>query len=499
MIDARDRRLAHHAQTATMAALSAIAILWAVMSLTYPFGWDQGLFAWAGNVVAHGGLPYRDAWDVKGPLVHYIYAFAQLAFGVHLWSIRIVDLAFLTTAALAIMRVMTVLIDRRTARWSALFFVLWYASHSFWHTAQPDGWAGMMVMVAAAPVVGAGRPRAAHFVALGVTIGLATLTKPLHAAMLLPPFAVVFFADTTARRLRATAALLGGWLAPLALTALWFAANGALGELVRVHLRDAAYYAAATGSGRLQGIVNDLLTRRVLSVGLPLGVYGAWVLWKLDRTAAILFGGWAAIAIGIVIAQDRFFAYHWLPFLPPAVVLGAVGARELRKQVPIFAALLVGVLFVHAVAPIGLEEARFASWIAGRSSRDAYYDGYGPEPGSDIRAANWLRQQPPGDVFLFGWNAAVPWIADRHVVSRFGYSLPLLLNGAPGVRAKYRDEALAAIDTERPRYVIVGVQSERIMGVAMSLADFPELAARINQRYRERARFGTLILYEASY
>src|SRR5260221_7249129 len=100
----------------------AVAAVWVVMSMTYPFGWDQGLFAWVGGVIVHGGMPYRDAWDFKGPLVYYTYALAQAVFGVHLWSIRILDAALLIAATRSLLNTATALTDAATGRWSAIVF-----------------------------------------------------------------------------------------------------------------------------------------------------------------------------------------------------------------------------------------------------------------------------------------------------------------------------------------------------------------------------------------
>src|ERR1043166_2581740 len=47
-------------------------------SLWYPFGRDQGVFAYAGRVILRGGWPYRDVWDLKPPGIYYTYA-AMLA------------------------------------------------------------------------------------------------------------------------------------------------------------------------------------------------------------------------------------------------------------------------------------------------------------------------------------------------------------------------------------------------------------------------------------
>lgn len=40
-----------------------------------PLGWDQGSFAYTGNVISSGGNPYSDSWDFKGPLIYYLNTF----------------------------------------------------------------------------------------------------------------------------------------------------------------------------------------------------------------------------------------------------------------------------------------------------------------------------------------------------------------------------------------------------------------------------------------
>ena len=45
-----------------------------------PLGWDQGSFAYSGNVISNGGNPYSDSWDFKGPLIYYLNAFGVSIF-----------------------------------------------------------------------------------------------------------------------------------------------------------------------------------------------------------------------------------------------------------------------------------------------------------------------------------------------------------------------------------------------------------------------------------
>ena len=74
------------------AAAVAIVAAWAITYPTWPFGWDHGAFAWVGDVIARGGMPYRDAFDVKGPLSFYPSALVQLVAGRNWWGIRAFDL-----------------------------------------------------------------------------------------------------------------------------------------------------------------------------------------------------------------------------------------------------------------------------------------------------------------------------------------------------------------------------------------------------------------------
>ena len=476
---------------------SGVAALWLVMSLTYPFGWDQGLFAWVGGVVVQGGLPYRDAWDFKGPLVYYAYALAQSLFGVHLWGIRILDAILALLATAAVWQSASALADRTAGRWAALIFFLWYASHSFWHTAQPDGWAAMLLVIALGPVITGSRPASPlRLGATGLAIGAATLFKPLYAAFLVLPLLHVLLVRPP-RRIALAASLVGGWLVVMAGVLGWFAAQGGLDELVAVHFRFSAAYVEISPENPLRELVHYFFSGRVIAVALPLAVYGFVVLWRTGRQpAALLLGGWAGLVVVSVTLQNRFYAYHWLPILPPITLLGTAGLYEVVSRQRTLAGIACATLMIHCLTPILLEEARFVAWATGRIDRAAYYDGYG-EPGDDMRAVWWLREQgQAGAVFIFGWHSSVAWLSERPTVSRFGYSLPLMMGQGLELRSQYRAEALAALRTQPPRYILVGTQSDQILGEHLTVEDFPGLADLIEQHYRPAAHLGRITIHE---
>jgi NADH:ubiquinone oxidoreductase subunit 3 (subunit A) len=57
-------------------------------------GRDSGIFAYTAKVVLDGGVPYRDAWDNKPPMVYYINALAFAVFGVNRWALWIIEIIF---------------------------------------------------------------------------------------------------------------------------------------------------------------------------------------------------------------------------------------------------------------------------------------------------------------------------------------------------------------------------------------------------------------------
>src|ERR1700675_4154731 len=56
-----------------LALIGALLIV-RLPSLVQPMGADQGLYAYVGERILAGGLPYRDAWDQKPPAIHLTYA-----------------------------------------------------------------------------------------------------------------------------------------------------------------------------------------------------------------------------------------------------------------------------------------------------------------------------------------------------------------------------------------------------------------------------------------
>ena len=502
--------------------LAALAAVWAIASLSWPFCTDQGLFSWIGDVIHQGGMPYRDAWDIKGPLAYYLYALAQWLFGKNLWGIRLLDLAFLAASTAVLGRVVRDLSDSVIARWACLIFILWYGSGSFNTTAQPDGWASMMILIGIAPLAKAsGRFTLKSLVMAGLLVGCAALIKPFFAGFLLIPLlGMIVTEGTRARRLATDGVVLVAALAlPLTLAAGWFAHRGALDELIEVHLiYPAVVYMDVTlvsPSSVLRGVLRYVMQGKVVVVLLPVAVLGLLRLWQTARRTALLLLCWTSLGFFMVALQNRFFEYHWSLLLPPLVLLGSVGfhavleewrehrgeARStLRSPGAVLAFLLFLLLVFHAsVVPLR-DVANWIPFALGSLPAKDYYAGF-HTAGSAMLVADHIRGRTTEDdrVAVLTWDTSVIYLAGRQSATRFGHTMPLVCGKGTAVRERYRREFLAGLRAVRPVYItVVSYQPGEIFGKGHPLADFPELESLIKDGYHREAKFDRLSLFRLS-
>jgi hypothetical protein len=522
---------------------AALAAVWSLYSLTRPFGFDHGVFAWLGDVLLAGGVPYRDAWDTKGPAAFALAAAAQWLFGRDEWGIRLLDLAWLAAGAAGAAAMVRRLGGGRSAGGAlsaAALLFLWYASLDYRNTAQPDGWAA--VLLAGAALVLAGRGRSAdegrgwRAAVAGALVGVCALVKPTYGLFLVVPLA----AGLVGRRSPATpayprgrpawaaastwtAALAAGFVAPLAACVAWFAARGALRDLFEVYVVWTATVYGGLENGwlwRLQSLVTGFLATP-LALALPLILLGAMELARRDRRAAAIVLTWIAAAFVNVAVQGKYWPYHWLPAYPPLAVLAGLGvgaayaasARrgagragvELRDSPveahhgpAILRRLLAGSVCAAAIGagaqPL-LDVYRWGKLLAGAEAPAAYRareyvisEGYPRDSLAAIGRYVRARTAASEGVLFWGLAPGVNYLIERRPPGRFALELPLVRGEGTAVRAAYRREFMALMTgPAAPKYVVTldaraCPQPTTAVGAACP-ALYPDFAALLERDY----------------
>ena len=510
-------------------AAVALMLCWAAAYVTWPFSTDQGILAWVGRVIADGGAPYRDAWEIRGPAPFFVYAALADAFGNAQWPLRVVDLAFVAVGAACIWRTAAMVGQSTASRFAVVLYVLWFASLSHHDTAQSDGWNAVMIAGVVAAILARGtRPNAMHGLIAGVLLGLCVMSKPSYAVFFVLPVAIGLF-ERRRNGWQWLAAFWGagalGALASAAIILLWLRHHGAIAPLIDIHVRWLLAQHIHLEGGWLNRVQTTatFLTAGKFATALVPAVVGLAASWRQHRHIAVVLVLWALGAIATVTAQGNFFPYHWHPLYPPLAILSGIGlaamfaaARETPTTAVRAAAwgAVAAAIFAAALLP-AVRVYRLAAVAAGVLPVDRYrsieFGPFAPQTGIFPRVAEYLREHtaPNETVQIWGSVPGVNLLAERRLPTRFGYVAPLVGQVDDEFRRRYRREYMTSIAAAPPRYLVAlddsicartsDTESRRLIGFAEALmkclGELPELQGFVSRNYDAESRLGSFVFY----
>lgn len=456
-------------------ALACALLAVRLPSLVQPMGADQGLYAYVGERVLDGGLPYRDAWDQKPPAIHVAYAAMRAAWP-RAAAVPAADLALAALTALLLWRLGWLLASPLVGQLAALLF-LFLANPSFARLGGVSVRAQCETFIAAAVtaafVLLAGhrqRPAAWRLVLAGALLGLAFAFKYN---------AVVYVAAGLAalllwQRLTSTALIaIGlGFLMPSAALVAWFAGGHALRALYDATITYNLRYSGQTYAGPVDAIIYlvtfPIRHARVdalwLVGGAGCAVLLAAAIRARDRLVPV---AWVAAAcLSIAINGSRDLPQYFIQ-AAPALALAAAWAGTLlwtRRRIVNLAAIAViavGVWRVNDFPKLVTNTAQDASYAAGRISLTDHLARYGDRTTRKYSAlamrelADVLerRAAPNEPVYVFGFSSAAYVEAHRVSASRFFWSRPVIA-GFNAERTGYGVSGLLEDLRRRPPAVV---------------------------------------------
>ncbi|MBC2665152.1 hypothetical protein H7F51_06450 [Novosphingobium flavum] len=490
-----------------LAAAGLLTLVYAAASLALPFGWDHGIIASVGSSYVHGGLPYVDSWDMKGPAAYLPFSLAEFLFGPTMWGIRLVDLAFWSIAGFVIFARVGALTTRPIGAWAALATYLWIASAGWFFTAAPESWVTTSLIVAFTPLLAAERTAARTCAMAGFFIACAGLVKPFYFTFGLIPLAVCALAPGAGWKHRAAlaSALALGAAIPPALIGGYFALRGGLPQLIEVHLLYplTTYLDAASGwNVAMHGVAASLLRTPVICAALL--ALGTLPNWRAQWRPLAILAAWFAIALFCVVIQKKYYTYHWFPAYPPLFIAAALGLHALssgrsgHRLYPAAALALAGIALVATAARPLRDAGRLAWYRLAERAPDRYYAAYSfrlYDSADEMAAARYIAAHtaPQDGVYVWGSDATVAYLADRPDPARFTFAMPLAMPGQ--YRAAYRDQAARQLALHPPVYFVSGISWDGLARASDSLADFPWMAGFLARNYRLEKSFGVIDLY----
>jgi hypothetical protein len=501
-------------------SVAATSLVLGAVSLIYPFGRDQGIFAYVADSLLAGRVMYRDVLDIKPPLTALVNAVALLLFGHSMTAIRVLDLLWTLATALTLC-----LFVRRAFRsdWTAVIagclYPLFYFLLGYWTTAQTDGWlnlpaAGAFVFFLTAQERETRRARQL-MLATGLCCGLAVLFKYTIGSLPLVLLLVLFIWRRARLRDAATSAawLAAGVLVTLLVCAFAFLVSGAMPALIESQFGLVPAYARVAVAPSLVGRLKDLVRGfvavpdlRLTAIVLAAGVASAWMLYRrrTDSQKGLWLGAaWLFAAFGSAFSQGKFYIYHYLSLLPVAALAGALATAALFERLK-RGRRLAGIALAAALVLVSGLPARFGELFRIASGRESVRDYWTTDPEyeepsfslrDDIELSDYVRQStlPPDQVFIWGFEPAVYFLARRNTGSRFIYDLPLIVDYD---RQRLRAELVLAL-VRRPVELFIVEHGDSLpwaTGVDDdsygALRGFPELAELVVADYHPETTIG---------
>jgi len=438
-------------------ALTCVLLVVRLPSLVQPMGADEGLYAYVGDRVLEGGLPYRDAWDQKPPAIHVTYAIMRAVLPRDA-AVPAADLLVAALVAALLWRLGGMLAEPRVGAWSAMLFAL-LSNPAFARLGGVAVRAQCETFIGAA-VTGAfvfllrsrsDRPAASVFAA-GALLGVAFTFKYNAAAYALAGvFAMWLWKILNPRALVLLAA---GFLAPVAVFLIWFLAGRAVHELYDATIVYNVHYSGETYQGPWHALAYlftfPVRHARVDALWLLGGAGCSVLLLTARRDPRRLFAvAWVAAAcLTIAINGSRDLPQYFVQGAPALALAAAWAGRIVFTRTYALswlaaAAVIVGVWRVDDFPKLWDNTWRDAQYAFGRVTREEHLARFGDRATrkysalamDELGAFMRSHSEPNDTVYVFGFSSGAYVTADRASASRFFWSRPVIVgfkDGEPG-------------------------------------------------------------------
>jgi hypothetical protein len=469
---------------------------------------DEGELAHAAQRVLDGGVPYRDVYILKTPLVIYFLAAVEYAAGSSLAAIRVATSVYGLATACVLYAFMRRSFGRAAGLFAALAFALLTLNEcTVVHSASAEFF--VLFWMAAAAGAWFYAPRRDNrwlLLAAGIAAGLAYQCKQSGSVVLIFLLAEIAWrklfgpADQPVRWARvveqAALATIGFGSVTVA-TLLFFASQGALAQYLECTWTSIGSYVGgrsldpASIASRFSVILRDSIQQDVWL--WVLGVIGASIpiFRRRDRSAHglwLLLAGSAGMAI---LAGQSYRQYFDLLFVPLAIGCGMAAGWLWRAAFdPRAGALRRAICAVLLVLPwIGPVDRAIRLVSLPADEKAVLLRGQRPFDTSPRVAAYLADRIAPDDcLMILGSEPQIYFYAERRNCSRLVLTYPL--TGPYDYAAALQQEFIDDLALHRPPYLL-------LVNMQSSWGEFPELTRQflarlapvLNELYRLESYF----------
>lgn len=475
----------------TWLAILGAGLVLGGFTVFYSWTGSTSIFSYVAYRILEGGVAYLHGWDIKGPGVYYFFALAHGVFGPSPMAFRILEVLWETATALVLAAIAVRIYGKQAAAlFAGLGYLVLYFSQNFWNFAISDGLLnlplalGFLILLRALQ-----QDRGWQWGLAGFLVGVTALFKLPFGLAGIPMLWAAWSSSPGdwGAILRRWAGLAAGLVACFAPVAIYFAAKGGFAAFYSAYV-----LAAASHTERHREFLalpcfienaNKPVRYPLYAVGL-LGLVSLFVPRRSDkpqalRRAELLLVAWLAVVLAVFLMHGAYADYHFLPAIPPVVILaGGLLANLLSIEAGRARRLVVAVTTL-ALLVIPAEKFRqHAQFTYGALTQPS------PPPFMHELSENLRANTTPEDfIFVWGEIAEIYLDSGRKSPSRFATTYHL---GTPMQYVNYRDVFLAEFRAHPPKYFVLIKSEKPDHPCAESLVD-------MDQAYYEFTEFRTLV------
>lgn len=491
----------------------------------YPFGRDQGIYAYAGNMLLHGKIDYKYVFDLKPPGVHYAFALSEFFLGSPMISFRIFDLIWQVLTAMVIF-----IIAHRFTRSqkisliAPLLYLFLYYRYDYWHTLQADGLLNLPFALSILFLFKIQTDDSRKFWLIsGICFAITILFK-YTLIIFLPLILVCFFIyrrEEDSFKKYGVIYYLIGFSVVLIIITLFYIFNKASNEFFDIIFKQIPHYSKiGIETTETSFILNQIFGLFFSSIYSPLIIFAVVTSFFIfyDKKGNLQFSillTWLVSVLINLIIQWKFFYYHFLVIIPPLSVFASlffynlyVKFKEINKF--IYAAILMIFLcgyFAIGFKPYITNYIHLFSLINGKQNLHSLYIEKGFTSDSAFMIQNTLEAvdivkastYENDKIFVWGFDPVVYYLSGRESCSRFIYNYPLFWKGDNSV---FRSELIQDLRNCEPKLILVSLGDPLyyISGYHedsnLMLKRFPELKSYIDSGYIFVKETDKFLIYE---
>jgi 4-amino-4-deoxy-L-arabinose transferase-like glycosyltransferase len=485
--------LKKHPETFWLIAILALSTLLRLAFLHEPFDRDEGQYATIAQTILRGGLPYRDAIEIKPPGIFYLYALAISLFGATTESVRMFTALYSMLTAGAVYGVARHLSGARAGLWAALLYGVYSTIPLL--TANSNSEVFLVLPMTAGVwcfLKAMDDRKRSYLCGAGLCAALAMLIKPVALPVVALELLLVPFFRSGIGRLKASALDLAAFLFPIAACALvtiaYFSLRGGLDDLLYWTVefprryKDAEIFATPT----LASVSWHL--RSVLVVPALLGIPAAVWLAATRRTVAGLLPLLLILAVSVAIAlPGKNFPHYFFMIIPFLAIPGGIGLVLVTRMPRVPACLALLVVCGACVYSAGKNYPFYTVY----SPEQVVTASYGTTTFAySVKVARYLREHTRPDDYIFQWGfePELYFLADRRCPN------PYLVHFLPGW-SKDPQQAISTLKQslidKKPAYIILQPEWSDFEGIF-------EVNEYVRKNCYEEKRLGYAVIFRCS-